>query len=181
MNKSFSYFAVWKNKYCIFVRDLYIGIKLLLKMRRLCSCIAVILLLVSCGKGVERDLRDKWKFEKYIITENGVTREQRVDSVFMNFMKGSTSLIFIKEDASYFPIYGDYEIIDEEYLWLRYRTPDEELYGTGPDNDSLFYKYFRWGGETDRNRRTETFRIKKLTSKDLELEKQDTIMVLTKF
>lgn len=140
-----------------------------------------VLLLFSCGKGVERDLRSKWKFEKYIITEDGNVREERVDSVFFNFMKGSTSLIFLLNDASYFSIYGDYEIVDEEFVWMRYRTPDEELYGTEAENDSLFYKYFRWGGELDRNKRTETFRIRKLTSKNLELEKKDTVMILTKY
>lgn len=138
-------------------------------------------LFLSCGKGVERDLRDKWKFEKYIITEGNKLVEKRVDSVFINFMKGSTSAIVIKEDGSFYSLYGDYEIIDENYLWLRYRTPEEESYHESlVDNEKYFDKYFNWGGPKSR-KREETFRIKHLTSDNLELEKKDTVMVLTKY
>lgn len=140
-----------------------------------------LLLFFSCGKGVERDLRDKWKFEKYIISEGNDVREERVDSVFINFMKGSTSVIVVREDGSFYSMAGDYQIIDESYIWFRYRTPEEEWYSEDSiSNEIYFDKYFNWGGPKSR-KREETFKIKLLTSKELELEKNDTVMVLTKY
>lgn len=134
--------------------------------------LTAIIFFASCTKGYEKDLRDKWKFEKYIFADGTA---QRVDSVFLNFMKGSASANIIKDNSQSFTLYGGYAIFGDS-IKIQFRSPENEpTESQRADNEKYFSKYFNWSSHTEK------FRIQKLTSKDLELSKRDTIMILTKY
>lgn len=139
---------------------------------RLFVLLFLLVMTVACSKDTDRELRDKWKFEKYIFADG---TEQRVDSVFFNFMKGSTSAIFVKSDGGFFTLYGGY-FLHGDSMKIVFRDVEDELYDQDKvDNAVYFEKYFNWG------KRECEFRIRNLTSDILELEKKDTIMYMTKY
>lgn len=120
----------------------------------------------SCDKSTEHEIRQKWKFEKYIFA-NGT--EMQVDSVFLNFMKGSATAIFACGTTPYYTIYGAYRLMGDSIEIEFTRETDEEK------NKEYFYKYFNWTSFKNQ------FRIKTLTSGTLELERNDTTMLMTKY
>lgn len=139
---------------------------------RLFVLLSVVLATVACSKDTDGQLREKWKFEKYVFADG---TEQRVDSVFFNFMKGSTSAIIVKSDGSFFTLYGGY-FLHGDSMKIIFRDVEDELYDQDKvDNEVYFKKYFNWG------RRECEFKIRNLTSDILELEKKDTIMYMTKY
>lgn len=132
----------------------------------------LVIFFASCTKGYEKDIREKWKFEKYIFADG---TEQRVDSVFLNFMNGSASANIIKRNGQAFTLYGGYEIQGDS-IRIQFREPENEpTESQKNDNIELFKKYFNWDSHTEK------FLIQKLTSKDMELYKKDTLMILTKY
>lgn len=127
---------------------------------------AALIAMAACGDGTENDLRDKWKMERYTFADGGT---MEVDSVFLNFMKGSTSVIFACGSTPYYTMYGGYRLWSDSIgMELIAETDDAK-------RAEYFDRYLDWGSFEAK------FRIRTLTSGTLELEKGDTIMHLTKY
>lgn len=133
----------------------------------LLSCLLATAAMTSCDKSTDHRLRQNWKFERYEFAD-GTTRD--IDSVFINFMKGSMSAIFAYDGhPDYIALNGAYSLTgDSIELQFSDETSMHEVWRP------LFDRYFGWGSLKHR------FRIQSLTSSALVLERGDTTMYMTK-